>query len=71
MIYHVSIQHIHPRRVMHGDNSRGVPNASKRKGGRVQRIYLLCWQVTLVSTAHGHLLFPAADYPTLAYNEDS
>ncbi len=26
MIYHVSTQHIHPRRVVHGDNSRGVPN---------------------------------------------
>ncbi len=32
MICHVSIQHIHPRRVMHSDNSRGFPNAPGRGG---------------------------------------
>ncbi len=32
MICHVSIQHIHLRRVLHDDNSRGVPNGLPARG---------------------------------------
>ncbi len=41
VICHVSIQHIHPRRVMHGDNSRGVPNAGR---GRQSRRAMESWK---------------------------